>query len=191
MALHSMWAHGTAFSPPEFPTTGLDNVDNVPYTDVLGMRRGPGSFWRGESGSGNWFHVSIPTPVIVGGDRVALKRVFVKYSVGDPGAFLPNEAGANITDVQVWEGSSRIQQFGPFPTDKEKFGDHRGAVDEDNTFVLPSAPLVSSGIGISVRVEFGGFGEPVVQFAAAGAEFESQSFSFNLAKWLGRFRGRG
>lgn len=181
MALHSMWAHGTAFSPPEFPSTGLDNVDDVPYTDVLGLRRGPGSFWRGEVGSGNWFHVSIPTPVIVGGDQVRLKRVFLKYDVGE----------SNITDVQVWEGSSRIQQFGPFPTGKEKIGDHRGPLDADNTFVLPNDPLVSSGIGISVRVEFlWGSGEPpIVQFTAAGAEFESQSFSFNLAGWLGRLRG--
>ena len=174
-----------------FPTTGLDNVDNVPYTDVLGMRRGPGSFWRGEPGNGNWFHVSIPTPVIVGGDRVALKRVFVKYSVGDPGAFLANEAGANAPDVQGREGSSRIQQFGPFPTDKEKFGDHRGAVDEDNTFVLPSAPigLIRDWNLRACRIRR--VRQPVVQFAAAGAEFESQSFSFNLAKWLDRFRGRG
>ena len=49
MALHSMWAHGTAFSPPEFPSTGLDNVDDVPYTDVLGLRRG-----RLRSGAERW-----------------------------------------------------------------------------------------------------------------------------------------
>jgi hypothetical protein len=178
MALHTMWAHGTAFSPPEFPSTGLDNVDDVPYTDVLGMRRGPGSFWRGEVGNGNWFHVSIPTPVIVGGDQVRLKRVFLKYDVGE----------SNITDVQVWEGSSRIQQFGPFPENKQKIGDHRGALDADNTFVLPNDPLVSSGIGISVRVEFlwGSGQPPIVQFTAAGAEFESQSLRFKLTTWLGR-----
>ncbi len=183
MALHTMWAHGTAFSPPEFPTTGLDNVDDVPYTDVIGMRRGPGAFWRGEPGNGNWFHVSIPTPTIIGGDTVQLRRVFVKYSVGDSAAIAPS--GASIADVQAWAGSDRIQQFGPFPAGQEKFGDHRGALDADNTFVLTNPPIVTAGIGISVRVEFlQGGGEPIVQFTAAGAEFDSQSTSFKVIDWF-------
>ena len=192
MALHTMWAHGTAFSPPEFPTTGLDNVDDVPYTDVIGMRRGPGAFWRGEPGNGNWFHVSIPTPTIIGGDAVRLRRVFVKYNAGASGSFLPYQAGANITDVQAWEGSGRLQQFGPFPGGQEKFGDHRGALDADNTFVLSNPPVVTAGIGISVRVEFPqGSGEPIVQFTAAGAEFDSQSTGFKLVAWFkGWFGGQ-
>jgi hypothetical protein len=149
---------------------------------VIGLRRGPGSFWRGEINSGNWFHVSIPTPATINDAAVWLTKVYVKYSVGD-GTIVPN--GASITDVQVWEGSNRLLQFGPRPADQGWFGDHTGALDSSNTFVLPNPVLVSSGIGISLRIEFIQGGEPNVLFTAAGAEFEPYSFNFSVVNWLG------
>jgi hypothetical protein len=142
------------------------------------MRRGPGSFWLGEAGNGNWFHVSIPTPSIISDQQVSLKRVFLKYSVGANWTDQSEFAGATITDVQVWEGSNRLQQFGPFSASEERFGDHTGALDAKNTFVLSNSPPVSSGIGISVRVEFRAVGgELTVLFTAAGAEFASAGVS--------------
>ena len=88
-------------------------------------------------------------------------------------------AGATISDVQVWDGSNRLQQFGPFSATQERFGDQTGALNANNTFVLPNSVPVSSGIGISVRVEFRAVGGQLsVLFTAAGAEFEGPSPAF-------------
>src|SRR3954447_22417986 len=149
MGLHSMWAHGTAFAPPEHPSEGLENVDNVHYTDVLGFRWGGGAVWKGDPGSASWFHISVPTPAIVDGTAAKLNRVFVLFTTGQ-GYSLPTQGGPLITDVHVWDGANRIQTFGNL----QGFGDRRTVLDANNTFALTSAPQISFGVGISVRVEF-------------------------------------
>ena len=165
MALHASWVHGTAFMPAEFPGSGLENVDDVAWTDILGFRRGWGSFWQGIAGNANWFHVSIPTPVITDDNRVKLERVFVMFKAGED---TPNDAdlaGANVTDIHVWDGPNRIKTFGSF----QLFGDHRGALDTDNTHVLDPQEEIFRGVGISVRVAFRQ--DELVGFASAGADF--------------------
>jgi uncharacterized protein DUF6623 len=183
MGLHAMWAHGTAFAPPENPSQGLENVDNVPYTDVLGLRQGWGASWVGDAGSANWFHVSIPTPAVVDDATANLKRVFVMYSTGQ-GYSLPTQGGPQVTDVHVWDGASRIQTFGTV----EGFGDRRFSLDAKNTFVLPSAPPIRFGVGISVRVQFTAIDEQRIEFAAAGAEFELAPLIFRLIPGFSRFQ---
>jgi hypothetical protein len=163
---YANWVHGTAFMPPEFPTQGLDNVDGVPYTDVVGLRRGWGTFWQGKTGNANWFHVSIPTPVIIDNARVKLQRVFVMFTAGDTTVNNANLAGANITDIHVWDGVNLIRTFGPYLL----FGDHRSHLDTSNTFELPNPLEIFWGVGISVRVQFSA--NQRVGFASAGADFE-------------------
>jgi hypothetical protein len=183
MGLHQVWAHGTAFAPPENPSQGLENVDNVPYTDVLGLRYGWGATWIGNAGSANWFHVSIPTPTIVDDASASLQRVFVLFSTGQ-GLSGPGSGGPTVTDVHVWDGSARIQTFGGL----QGWGDRRGSLDSINTFVLPSAPRIRFGIGISVRVQFETIGEQRIEFAAAGADFELAPLIVRLIPFLGKLR---
>jgi hypothetical protein len=168
MALHQSWAHGNAFAPPEFPSQGLYEVDNIRWTDVTGLRRGWGSFWRGQAGQSNWFHVAIPTPTIIEGARVRLQRIFVLFTAGDTTVNSANSSGANITDIHVWDGPNRIKTFGPF----NLFGEHRGPIGGGNTFTLQAVPQISFGVGISIRASFSNVGNQLVGFAGAGADFD-------------------
>jgi hypothetical protein len=166
MALHQSWVHGNAFAPPEFPAAGLYEVDNVRWTDITGLRKGWGSFWLGQPGQSNWFHVAIPTPTIVEGARVRLQQIFVLFTAGDSTATGANASGANITDIHVWDGPNRIKTFGPF----NLFGDHRQP--PGNSFQLPAMPQISCGVGISVRATFSNVGDQLIGFAGAGADFD-------------------
>ena len=182
MGLHAMWVHGTAFSPPENPSQGLENVDGVPYTDVLGMRRGWGASWQGEAGAAHWFHVSIPTPVTVDGTAARLTRVWVKYSTGS--GLFGTSSNPLITDVHVWDGANRLEAFGNL----DRWGDRRGSLVPENTFVLAGAPYVGSGVGISVRVLFQTIGERLIEFSAAGAEFEVAPLVVRIIPFLQSFK---
>jgi hypothetical protein len=183
MGLHQVWVHGTAFAPPENPSQGLENVDNVPYTDVLGLRQGWGATWIGNAGSANWFHVSIPTPAVVDDATASLKRVFVLFSTGQ-GLSGPGLGGPTVTDVHVWDGSNRIQTFGGL----QGWGDRRGDLDGVNTFVLPSQPGIRFGVGISVRVQFETIGVQRIEFAGAGADFELAPLIVRLIPFFGILR---
>src|SRR4051812_46260491 len=165
MATHASWVHGTAFMPAEQPEAGLDEVDGIKWTDVVGLRRGWGSFWQGVPNGANWFHVSIPTPVIVAGARARLEKVFVMWIAGDPSVSFGPNAGANVTDVHVWDGPTRILRR----TGMLLAGDHRTRLDTDNQFAIPNTPEVRWGVGISVRVQFSQAQQ--VGFASAGADF--------------------
>jgi hypothetical protein len=168
MALHQSWAHGNAFAPPELPANGLYPVDNVRWTDITGLRRGWGSFWLGQPGTSNWFHVPIPTPTIVEGARVQLQRVFVLFTAGDTTATAAGQSGANITNIHVWDGPNRIATFGPF----NLFGEHRQPVGGGNTFTVQAKPQITFGVGISVQATFSNVGDQLIGFAGAGADFD-------------------
>jgi hypothetical protein len=166
VALHASWTHGTAFQPAERPLDGLSNVDGIAWTDVVGLRQGWGASYNGNAGRANWFHVPIPTPVIVAGARAKLVKVFVMFRCGDPAGTNALSQPVNVTDIHVWDGANRIATFGPF----NLFGEHRFRLDTSNTHALRAPRDVIFGIGLSVRVafRFGG----TVTFAAAGADFE-------------------
>jgi hypothetical protein len=103
--------------PAERPADGLQNVNNVQWTGLLGLRQSGGATFKGQNGASNWFHVPIATPVIVKDVRATLVRVFVMFQCGDPAAIIENNAtiaGANVTDIHVWDGPNRIHKFGPF-----------------------------------------------------------------------------
>jgi hypothetical protein len=100
--------------PAEQPANGLQEVNHIRWTDVVGLRQSGGTTFSGQSGGSNWFHVPIATPVIVNDVRAKLVQVFVMFQCGDPAASVASNAGANITDVHVWDGGSRIKMFGPF-----------------------------------------------------------------------------
>jgi hypothetical protein len=167
MALHQNWAHGTAFAPAEEPS-GLNEVSGIDWTDVLGLRRGWGAFWEGKPGNAHWFHVSIPTPAIIEGARVRLLRIYVLFLAGDPNVSSPGSAGANITDIHVYDGPNRIATFGTFNLS----GDRRAGIQGGNTFAVQARPQISLGVGISVRASFSNVGQQLIGFSAAGADFD-------------------
>ena len=183
MGIHSMWAHGTAFAPPEIPSQGLENVDDVPYTDVLGLRRGWGSSWVGDPNTSHWFHISIPTPAAVDGVTATLKQVYLLFSTGQ-GYSLPSQGGPLITDVHVWDGSNFVQAFGNL----QGFGDRRNVLDGNNTFVLTPAPQIRFGVGISVHVQFTTIDVQRIEFAGAGADFDVAPLILRLVQWVGMLR---
>ena len=168
MALHQSWAHGTAFAPAEEPSQGMLEVDGINWTDVIGLRRGWGSFYQGQPGTSNWFHVSIPTPAIIEGARVRLLKVFVLFLAGDPTVSSAGQSGANITDIRVHNGPNQIASFGTF----NLFGDKRTGISGGNTFTLPAKPQITMGVGISVRATFSNVGIQMIGFSAAGADFD-------------------
>jgi hypothetical protein len=150
------WIHGNAFAVPEAPGFQNLQVGGIPWTDIVGLHRGWGQTWRGKQASRNWFHVAIPTPVIVDDTRLRLDKVFVLFNAG---------VSCDVTDVHVWDGPRQVQTFGTF----RRTGDHCGALDGDNTFDISGNPEVFLGVGVSVFVTFNL--ESDITFCSAGADF--------------------
>jgi hypothetical protein len=125
MALHASWVHGTALA--------VENPENLARVGFFG--------WGGDMliqpGKSSWFHLPVPTPVIVADTRLKLVRVFVLFK-SDPGA-------GNIRNVHVWDGSAKVTEFNNLNLQ----GEHRNGLDAQNTFNLPSVHTVAFGIGIS------------------------------------------
>src|SRR4051794_10016636 len=119
--LYASWVHGSAIVPDLMGNPPQQLVDQRAFTDVTGWRRGDGIFFRIDGHQGSWFHVPIPTPVIVEGKRATLSRVMALYNIQN----------GVLDRVQVTDGGHVI--FGPTPFDVG--GNHIGPlVDNENTF---------------------------------------------------------
>lgn len=105
---------------------------------------------------GYWFHIPVPTPVIVGGVRAQLQRVFVLWTAtGDLG----------LAAIHVWDGAQRIATLGA--------GTQQSAdqlIPGSTQFDLPASHSVAFGISISVGVSC--TTDSDVTFHSAGADFE-------------------
>lgn len=123
MSNHASWVHGNALV-----------LENPEYVARVG-HYGWGADMQVKPGKGAWFHVALPTPVIVGDVRARLLRVFLLFDA---------EVGS-IRQVTVWDGSSPIQEF----TDLFATGEHRRGPDRANTFNLTNPHSVAFGVGIS------------------------------------------
>lgn len=169
MATTAMWVHGNAFTPAEVPAGGLVNVNGVGWTDLIGYHQGWGVTFQGRAGHSNIFHVAIPTPVIVNNVRARLKKFFVLFNCRDA-----NEQdgaagkGANVTQIDIWDGANRIKSLGPFLL----YGNYLNRPslnDALSTFQNP--PELRWGLGFSVVVKFHS-DNSLVTFGSAGADFE-------------------
>jgi hypothetical protein len=113
---------------------------------------------RGEE----WFHFSIPTPVILNNVRSSIKKIFVFYAT---------EGSAVIRHVRYYDGPKIIQSFDNI----NKSGNHSNTVDADNGWLVTLHPMLF-GVGISVCVNFGTpspSNAPAVWFTAVGADFDA------------------
>jgi hypothetical protein len=120
-ARFAMWVHGVSVVPER--TAGDIGADGplvqvrdsedrgIPYTDITGLRQGSGAIFRGKRNHDNWFHFSIPTPVLVPmyqpvsstfrEKSIRLEKVFVLHR--NPAVY--DAALAWVADVHVWDGS--------------------------------------------------------------------------------------
>jgi hypothetical protein len=83
----------------------------------------------------SWFHIPLPTPVILNDSRSNLIRVFL----------LCETENGIIHNVHVYDGSYKVQEF----NDVFLEGEHRIGLDGRNTFNLEQPHVVAFGIGIS------------------------------------------
>ncbi len=142
----AMWVHGTSVQ-----------AEREGYF-ISKSRPAWGATFRTQGSE--WFHFAIPTPVIFGGQNSTLQKVFVFYKTG---------LGAKITQLHIFDGATKIQEF----LNLGLSGDHSGALDGQNTWTVN--PIhVKFGLGLSIAVEFGNAtvnGVPEIIFSSAGADF--------------------
>jgi hypothetical protein len=153
------WIHGNNVSV-EFP----DRLEPFPEVGKAGSRKGYGTAFWGRSNAFNWFHFSIPTPVILNEQRYPLQKIFVFYSA----------QRSSIRNVHVYDGSVRIWNRDNLNLQ----GDHSRAIDSSNSWQIDPPITLRYGLGISVGVQFNSFiDEPnpnihfEIFFSTAGADF--------------------
>lgn len=142
----AMWVHGTSVQ-----------AEREGYF-ISKVRPAWGAVFRTQGGE--WFHFAVPTPVIFNGQDSTLQKVFVFYKTG---------LGAKITQLHIFDGSTKIQEF----INLQFSGDHSKAIDGQNTWIT-NPVHIKFGLGLSILVEFGDAtvsGVPEITFVSAGADF--------------------
>ena len=120
METEASWVPGYV-AIPEIPgPLRLRLVNNIPSTNVHGLRVGGRSVFRLGYGQDNWFHFAIPTPVIDDGVRVRLERFFVLYAA---------QAGVYVISAHIWDGPNRKRDYAGFAYT----GNHSAAIDAQNS----------------------------------------------------------
>ena len=123
MGKNASWVHGNALT--------VESPENLAREGHYGW----GADMLIHPGKASWFHIPLPTPVIVNDARTSLHRVFLLFK---------SESGS-IRNLHVYDGSSKPQEF----NDLLLQGEHRLSLDAENTFVLEKPHTVVWGIGIS------------------------------------------
>ncbi|HEX4961757.1 MAG TPA: DUF6623 family protein [Thermoanaerobaculia bacterium] len=149
MAKHASWVHGNALT--------VESPENLARVGHYAW----GADMLTQPGKGSWFHLPLPTPVIVSDVRTTLHRVFVLFK----------SEGGSIRNLHVYDGSSKPQEF----NDLVLQGEHRLNLDSENTFILEKPHTVVWGIGISFYFEANAEIDSAQQarliVGAAGGEF--------------------
>jgi hypothetical protein len=137
----------------------MDQVANVPWTDITGFPTGIGTDFNGQAGNFNWFHFPIPTPVIVMDVRANVARVMFLFHSD------PNQAW--VDEVMLFDGPNRI----PLPSPTPFGGDFSQTMVEGQNRLAVAPPLpVMWGVGLSIRVHFVQTSQ--IRFVGAGVDFE-------------------
>ncbi len=144
--VYASWIHG--------------NSMEIEYPDRIVSQRHIGYYFEieGKPGLTNWFHFSIPTPVIINDARLRIRKVVLRFTTASVDAF--------VRDVHVYDGEMRIAVF----DEVYLSGDNWFA-----EFVLPDRPEVRWGLGISLGVGFGvEMMDHKMRFISAGCDFTLQ-----------------
>lgn len=127
-------------------------------------RKGWGTHFCGRPLTNNWFHIPIPTPVMVDAIRPALVKVFVFYRA----------TYTMITHVHLYDGARPVKMFEGLNLS----GDHSVDMDAANSWGITPPLEIAFGLGVSVGVAFllqdpDSAGLPEILFTTAGADFST------------------
>lgn len=167
-----MFVHGNAVVPQlvgggAVAAPGpLMYVDGIPWTDVHGLRNGPGVVFRGKAGNPNrnYFHVSIPSPN--------------PYPV----RFTTNQDRSDPPDAHFYGPllARVINVFFGHVADPGVILERVFAFDGGNLISLQDSPrypvvtvtphIITAGLGVSFQVNFTREGN--ITFNSVGAEFQ-------------------
>jgi hypothetical protein len=123
MALYASWIHGNALT--------VESPENLARVGHFGW----GADMAITPGKASWFHIPLPTPVIVGDQRTKVQIFFLLFK----------SVSGDIRNVHIYDGSSQVQQF----NDLHHQGEHRLALDGQNTFKLAQPHTVIWGMGVT------------------------------------------
>jgi len=140
---YASWIHGHSMQ--------IEYPDRIAYQRRTGM-----SFdIEGKSGTDNWFHFAIPTPVIINDVRLRASTIMLCFKTYSLDAF--------VRDVHVYDGVFRIAEFNNI-----NLSNAQPFVRLD----VPDKPLMLYGLGISLGVGFGVEAmDHHMEFTAAGCDF--------------------
>src|SRR4051812_14074034 len=123
MALYASWVHGNALT--------VESPQNLARVGHFGW----GADMAIIPGKASWFHIPLPTPVIIGDKRTTVQTLFLLFKTNS----------GTIRNVHIYDGSSQVQQFNDLDLD----GEHRLSLDGQNTFKLKQPHAVLWGMGIT------------------------------------------
>lgn len=129
----------------------------IEYPDRIASQRRAGFSINieGKSGTSNWFHFAIPTPVIIDDIRLRIDSVMLRFTTGSVDAF--------VRHVHVYDGEKKLAEHNDIYLSKE---------NALARLVVPDRPEVLWGIGISLGVGFGVESmDHHMDFISAGCDF--------------------
>jgi hypothetical protein len=158
------WVHGNAVvaEKPPVEDGGLLDFNHFGWGTQIVMRPG---FVR-------WFHIFIPSPVLVDGNRAKLIRVFLQWQQvrGEPKT-------AYIQDAHLWDGGNKVAM----KSQNDFMQDDFLVLQGNDTYELRSPVEWYFGVGLSFRlgalpmVKHGWVDNknaPMIVISSAGADFE-------------------
>lgn len=133
--------HGNAVTVAERPGGGniaspgdLENIHGIGWTDVVGLRQGWGTSFRGKGGKFIWFHIPFPTPVVVNNVQSDMAQLEVLFDI---------EGNAVVDSIHLW-GSTNNRWFAQ---------DHLGRTTSWRQD-FPAGSILRGVLSISVGVYF-------------------------------------
>ncbi len=146
---HAMWIHGHSL-----------RVEEMRFMDSV-RRHGSSITLIGKPNSRTWFHIAIPTPVVVDEIKLHLDSIRLRFRT----------AGATITIVDIYDGHIKLKRHdGLSYTSTEYCTQALPPGDPDAEVFLP--PLIHWGVGISFLGVFGGATtDRRIEVSSAGADF--------------------
>lgn len=118
----AMWIHGHAVQSED---------PNLPVARIG---------WAGRiahPGSQGWYHLAIPTSVLVTDIRLRIDRAMIQYSTGSQGF---------VRNCHIYDGPTRIANFDNL---------NLSGANRFDPFPVAGRPQVALGIGISVNIALG------------------------------------
>ena len=167
------WVPAAAVVPQERGPEFLGPVDGTDWSDGIGFYRGFFASFRVRAGKAVWFHWPLPTPVELGGHRVALHSLSLLWETGD-GALL-DWATVQHGGMDRIELVPRLTVPPSVPVPFEPAPEFRPYCPENNRqlseFVLPAPLPLRFGVQLCVMVSAPEDRDGLVRFYGAGADF--------------------